>query len=412
MGAAALELARREHDLDRVADLYVAAFEQAAGGGAVSDAVLRRREQGSRRGGDRARLREASEIVASASARSSSVVDRLRAVPGWAALAAIVVLSFVVRAWLARGMLGPFIMVDELIYSELAKSFASDLRFAVRDVPVRGYGVVYPILISPAYAIFDRMPDVYATVKTINSLVMSLAAVPTYLLARRVVGKWLGAARGAARRCGPVDGLHGDGDDRERVLPDLSPRRARARAHCSSGRRCSTRCSSSPRSALAYLTRSQAIVIGRCGGDGADPVRPVPRDGFKRRCGRTGGSTRSSSSVPFSSSLAQTARGMPLSSLLGSYAVVASGGNYDVGKAAHFVVYHLAELDLYLGVIPVAAAIVLTARARTARPGAPGAPRRDDRPRGLDRSSSSARSRPGSPTGSRSATSSRSRRCS
>ena len=40
MGAAALGLARREHGLERVADLYVAAFEQAAGGAAVSDAVL------------------------------------------------------------------------------------------------------------------------------------------------------------------------------------------------------------------------------------------------------------------------------------------------------------------------------------------------------------------------------------
>jgi glycosyltransferase involved in cell wall biosynthesis len=41
MGAAALELAGREHDLERVAELYVSAFEQAAGGGAVGDAVLR-----------------------------------------------------------------------------------------------------------------------------------------------------------------------------------------------------------------------------------------------------------------------------------------------------------------------------------------------------------------------------------
>jgi len=40
MGASALELARGEHDLERVADLYVAAFEQAAGGAAVSDGVL------------------------------------------------------------------------------------------------------------------------------------------------------------------------------------------------------------------------------------------------------------------------------------------------------------------------------------------------------------------------------------
>ena len=40
MGAAAGEYARREHDLDRVADLYVAALEEVAGGPAVRDAVL------------------------------------------------------------------------------------------------------------------------------------------------------------------------------------------------------------------------------------------------------------------------------------------------------------------------------------------------------------------------------------
>ncbi len=40
MSAAARELARREHDLDRVAELYAAAFEQAAGGEAVAESVL------------------------------------------------------------------------------------------------------------------------------------------------------------------------------------------------------------------------------------------------------------------------------------------------------------------------------------------------------------------------------------
>ena len=40
MGEAARELARREHGLDRVADLYASALEQAAGGAAVADAVL------------------------------------------------------------------------------------------------------------------------------------------------------------------------------------------------------------------------------------------------------------------------------------------------------------------------------------------------------------------------------------
>jgi glycosyltransferase involved in cell wall biosynthesis len=41
MGRAAGLLAAREHDLDHVADLYLEAFEAAAGGPAVDDAVLR-----------------------------------------------------------------------------------------------------------------------------------------------------------------------------------------------------------------------------------------------------------------------------------------------------------------------------------------------------------------------------------
>ena len=40
MSAAALDHVRREHELERTAELYVAALEQALGGDAVSDAVL------------------------------------------------------------------------------------------------------------------------------------------------------------------------------------------------------------------------------------------------------------------------------------------------------------------------------------------------------------------------------------
>lgn len=41
MSTAGVELARREHDLGRVAELYAAALEEAAGGAAVADSVLR-----------------------------------------------------------------------------------------------------------------------------------------------------------------------------------------------------------------------------------------------------------------------------------------------------------------------------------------------------------------------------------
>ncbi len=41
MGAAARALVEREHDVDRVAEQYAAALEEAAGGAAVRERVLR-----------------------------------------------------------------------------------------------------------------------------------------------------------------------------------------------------------------------------------------------------------------------------------------------------------------------------------------------------------------------------------
>jgi hypothetical protein len=64
MGAAARELAGREHDPERVADRYVAAFEQAAGGEAVRDAVLMEVSEAAARVGIEPGSAEAREIAA------------------------------------------------------------------------------------------------------------------------------------------------------------------------------------------------------------------------------------------------------------------------------------------------------------------------------------------------------------
>ena len=63
MGAAARDVARREHDLHRVADLYAAALEDAAGGGAVDDAVLREVSEAAAGVGIAAGTDEAREIA-------------------------------------------------------------------------------------------------------------------------------------------------------------------------------------------------------------------------------------------------------------------------------------------------------------------------------------------------------------
>ena len=64
MGRAALELARREHDLERVADLYAAALEEAAGGPAVVDAVLREVSEAAAEVGIEPSTPQASELAA------------------------------------------------------------------------------------------------------------------------------------------------------------------------------------------------------------------------------------------------------------------------------------------------------------------------------------------------------------
>jgi hypothetical protein len=120
--------------------------------------------------------------------------------------------------------------------------------------------------------------------------------------------------------------------------------------------------------AAAYMVRSQAVVVGA-----AAVTAPLLLGLFRRGAFRsTVWGFRWLYGIVIGGGLllvaAETARGVPLSSLLGAYSVIVSGGNYDLANAFHYIVYHAAELDLYLGVIPVAAAIVLTARARALDP--------------------------------------------
>jgi len=108
--------------------------------------------------------------------------------PAVAWLVGLVVISTVLRFLFARAIPAPFIFQDELLYSELGKSFGTTGHFAVRELPgTAGVGPVYPLLISPAYALFGSLPHAYVAVKVINSLLVSLSAVPAYLIARRLL---------------------------------------------------------------------------------------------------------------------------------------------------------------------------------------------------------------------------------
>ena len=122
----------------------------AAGGDAVADAVLGDVARAAAEVGIERRLAPRRRELARRLARSSLVdrASRARARLGLARRAIVVGSIALPRLARAR-MVAPWIMVDELVYSELAKSFAAGARFLVRDVPAHGYGVVYPLLIAP-----------------------------------------------------------------------------------------------------------------------------------------------------------------------------------------------------------------------------------------------------------------------
>lgn len=101
----------------------------------------------------------------------------------------LVVLAFVARVLLALHVSAPWIMPDELEYSETSRSFLSSGRYLLYDHtdPLR---TIYPVLISPGW-LARSTQTAYGLIKGINVGMMTLGAVPLYVWARRLVApRW------------------------------------------------------------------------------------------------------------------------------------------------------------------------------------------------------------------------------
>jgi Dolichyl-phosphate-mannose-protein mannosyltransferase len=292
---------------------------------------------------------------------------RALAIPAWVWLGAIVILSAAVRIALARRIVAPWIMVDEIDYSELAKSFAAQGHFLVRGVPSNGYGFVYPLLIAPAYKLFEAVPDAYRAAKAINAVVMSLAAIPAYFLARRVLSASLALVVAALTVLIPSMLYTGELMTENAFYPifllcALALVLALERPTPLRQVVLLVLCG------LAYATRAQAAALVP-----AIVCAPILLVWIERR-GLRG-------LRPFATLygilaagvllavLGEAARGRSPLSLLGAYRA-ATSSSYSTGRILHFLVYHLAELDLYLGVVPFAALLALWFAPRAASPAA------------------------------------------
>jgi hypothetical protein len=278
-------------------------------------------------------------------------------------LAAIVVASSVLRAVLSRGIAAPFIMVDEVIWAELARGIASDGEPLVRGQSDPGYGVVYPVVISPVYALFDSLPDAYAAVKVVNSVLMSLAAIPSYFLARRVIGQ--GLALLAAVLAVAIPSLAYTGTVMtENVFYPLfltivlvvvlvleRPTVLRTGLLVALV-------------AVAFGARVQAVVIVPAALLAPLALAIFERSGLRATLSRFRLLYGVFAGLGLLLLGIQVIAGRSLGDLLGAYSPV-SDASYEVGEVLRYLVWHVAELGLYLLVMPVAATILLVARARS-----------------------------------------------
>jgi Carbohydrate binding domain len=116
---------------------------------------------------------------------------RLRAAAGrvpvvvW--LSAIVALAAVIRTVLNEASHTPKILGDELIYAGLAKGWALDGMPVLRGSVHVGHSTLYPLLLAPVFRLASDGASALAAARTVNAIAMALAAVPAFMLARRVV---------------------------------------------------------------------------------------------------------------------------------------------------------------------------------------------------------------------------------
>ena len=296
-----------------------------------------------------------------ASDRRVAVFSAVRAIPAWGWLTLLVVVSAAIRYALSRQAVAPWIMVDEVIYSELAKSFAAGGQFLIRDHSTAAYGVVYPALIAPAWAMFKAVPEAYAAAKAINSLMMSLAAIPAYLLARRMLSMpW---ALGAAVLTVALPSMVYTGTlMTENAFFPIFLFCVLAVVVWLERPTTTTTLWVVALVGLAYLTRAQALAFGP-----AILTAPLLYV-WGQRSGRRGlKDFRLMYGLVAAGALlivvVQVARGSSPLGILGAYQV-AGETHYQFWQVVEWFWYQLGVLDLSLGIVPLAALIVLAAVAR------------------------------------------------
>lgn len=110
---------------------------------------------------------------------------RVSAVPAKLVLTGIVGASFVIRFAAALAHTTPLYFPDEYIYASLSRSLAEHGRPLIRTGPAHFPALLEPLVAAPFWLFHDPLLA-YRLTQAENALLMSLAAIPVYLLSRRL----------------------------------------------------------------------------------------------------------------------------------------------------------------------------------------------------------------------------------
>jgi hypothetical protein len=302
-----------------------------------------------------------------ARARAIALVD---AVPLWAWLTGIVAVSALAHFLVVLDYPAPYIFIDELVYSGLAKSFAATGHFALRGVPTTmGYAKGYSVLISPWYAIFGDVPRAYDAIRLFNSILMSTAAVPAYFVARRLAGpRWALLAAVLTVAIPPM--LYTSVVMTENAFYPAFMLFVWALVAALERPTLLRQLAVFGSIGLAYSFRAQAVALVPAFLTAILLLALLNGVAVPTARARTAWRTVQDFWISWALVVVvgvafviyEKARDRPLRTVLGAYEWTSSA-HYSLRVVLRWFLYHLAELDLALGVIPVAAFIVLVALA-------------------------------------------------
>ena len=287
-------------------------------------------------------------------------------IAGSATLLILILASFGGRLCLAWRVPTPWIMGDELIYSEMAKSFAGGGHFLIRGAPTGISAVGYPFLISPGW-LFGPVATSYGVAKVINSALVSLTAIPTYFWAARLVrNRWLALTASALVLIMPALLYSGMLMTENAFLPTfvlaawaiaVALERPTLLSQLTALAAVGLVCVFRIQGIVLLLVLPTALILKLALDLRANPSlrrwRPILKE--LRRFWPT--------AVVLGIALVgyiayKVAHGATLSSGLGDYSAVATT-RYSFHDGARWFLYHLAELPLVFGVVPACAFVVL-----------------------------------------------------